>query len=54
MVHDEEGALAFEDIISAKVPVHALVVPKKRGSSGPQMERLSDTVGRRIFEVATE
>ena len=52
MVQDEEEVLAFEDIISARVSVHGLVVPKKRGSSGPQMGWLLDTVARRIFEVA--
>jgi len=53
VVHDEEGVLAFEDIISARMPAHVLVVPTAYGSSGPQMGRLSDTVAKRIFEVAT-
>ena len=38
-------------LISARVPMHVLIVSKKHGSSVPQMERLSDTVTKRIFEV---
>jgi histidine triad (HIT) family protein len=51
VVHDEEGVLAFKDI-SAKAPVHALVIPKEHVSSIEEVGELSAAVTKRLFEVA--
>lgn len=51
VVYEEEGVIAFEDI-SAKAPVHVLVIPKEHVSSMAEMEKLPDGVTKRLFEAA--
>ena len=51
VLHEDEDVVAFEDI-DGKAPVHVLVIPKQHVPSMAEMEKLSDGVARRLFEVA--
>ena len=52
VVHDEDDVLAFEDI-NSKAPVHVLVIPRQHVANLEEIGALSDTVVKRLFEVAS-
>ena len=52
VVHDEDEVLAFEDI-NSKAPVHVLVIPRQHVANLEEIGALSDTVVKRLFEVAS-
>lgn len=52
VVYDEDDVLAFEDI-NSKAPVHVLVIPRQHVANLEEVGALSDTVVKRLFEVAS-
>ncbi len=52
VVHEEDDVLAFEDI-NSKAPVHVLVIPRQHVANLEEIGALSDTVVKRLFEVAS-
>ncbi|HYZ04748.1 MAG: histidine triad nucleotide-binding protein [Actinomycetota bacterium] len=52
VVYDEDDVLAFEDI-NSKAPVHVLVIPRQHVANLEEIGALSDTVVKRLFEVAS-
>ena len=51
ILHEEESVIAFEDI-SAKAPVHVLVIPREHVPTMAEVGGLPDAVTKRLFEVA--
>ena len=52
VVHDEDDVLVIEDIDS-KAPIHVLVIPRQHVANLEEIGALSDTVVKRLFEVAS-
>jgi histidine triad (HIT) family protein len=52
VVYEEDDVLAFEDI-NSKAPVHVLVIPRQHVANLEEIGALSDTVVKRLFEVAS-
>jgi histidine triad (HIT) family protein len=52
VVYDEDDVLAFEDI-NSKAPVHVLVIPRQHVANLEEIGALSDTLVKRLFEVAS-
>jgi histidine triad (HIT) family protein len=52
VVYKEDDVLAFEDI-NSKAPVHVLVIPRQHVANLEEIGALSDTVVKRLFEVAS-
>ncbi len=52
VVYDEDDVLAFEDI-NSKAPVHVLVIPRQHVANLEEIGALSDTVVKRLFQVAS-
>ena len=52
VVYDEDDVLAFEDI-NSNAPVHVLVIPRQHVANLEEIGALSDTVVKRLFEVAS-
>jgi histidine triad (HIT) family protein len=52
VVYDEDDVLAFEDL-NSKAPVHVLVIPRQHVANLEEIGALSDTVVKRLFEVAS-
>jgi histidine triad (HIT) family protein len=52
VVHDEDEVLAFRDI-SAKAPVHVLVIPRQHVGSLEEITQLPESTTRRLLEVSS-
>lgn len=52
VVYDEDDVLAIEDI-NSKAPVHVLIIPRQHVANLEEIGALSDTVVKRLFEVAS-
>lgn len=53
IVLEDDQVVAFHDI-NGRAPVHALVIPRQHVTSLAEIEKLPDSVAKRLFEASEE